>query len=526
MLVEAGLLLLVIFFYFYYEVTKQYGFFKERGVPFSKPAFPFGSDCTWKAFTGQIPMTNVDSYASKEFPKEKLFGYFAFGQPTFIVNDQELAKLVLIKDFEYFPDRRIITSDVKITQAFMLNLKGTEWKQVRSMMSGVFTSGKLKLMFKHIAKVGENFEEYITQVVEKGQEVDMKVVGGLMTLDSIATSGFGIETNSFKEPDNLFRVMALTLVGAPGYVSKFNMLRLLLRVIFPKLASLLKIEFTNPKALHFFSEIVRKTYKQRIESGYRRNDIIDLIVDELKASTSTKETKKEKVYESEFERDAEINTSDIKGIQESRFDEETIMISNAILFFFAGFETTSSGFAICTHQLVMHPEVQEKVHAEIDDVIGETDTITFDMVQNLKYMDCFISECFRHQNFVTSLERCCVKDYRVPGTDITIPKGKFVKVVTTNMTFSDKNFKNPTEFDPDNFAPENKPNKFGLMIFGQGPRNCVGMRYALLTLKLALLYLLRKHRLVKGTKTNDKLEVDVTNFNVFKGGVFMKMESR
>ena len=347
-----------------------------------------------------------------------------------------------------------------------------------------------------------------------------------MTLDSIATSGFGIETNSFKDQNNMFRVMALTLVGAPGYVSKFLMIKVVLRVISPKLASLFKIETINPKALQFFSEIVRKTYKQRMESGYRRNDIIDLIVDELKASKSAREAKKEKVYESEFERDAEIDTSDIKGIQESRFDEETLMISNAILFFFAGFETTSSGFAMCTHQLVMHPEIQEKILDEIDEVIGETDTITFEMVQNLKYIDNFIFECFRHQNVITALERTCVKDYRVPGTDIVIPKGRLVKVVTKNMTFSDKNFKNPTEFDPDNFATENKPNKFGLMMFGQGPRNCVGMRYALLTLKLALLYLLRKHRVVRGTKTNDKLEVDVSNINVFKGGVFMKVERR
>ena len=71
----------------------------------------------------------------------------------------------------------------------------------------------------------------------------------------------------------------------------------------------------------------------------------------------------------------------------------------------------------------------------------------------------------------------------------------------------EKNFKNPTVFDPENFAPENTPNKFGLMMFGQGPRNCIGMRYALLAIKIALVFLLRKYRLVPSAKTTEEIEV-------------------
>jgi cytochrome P450 len=71
----------------------------------------------------------------------------------------------------------------------------------------------------------------------------------------------------------------------------------------------------------------------------------------------------------------------------------------------------------------------------------------------------------------------------------------------------EKNFKNPAVFDPENFAPENAPNKFGMLMFGQGPRNCIGMRYALLAIKVALVHLLRKYRLVPCAKTTEKIEV-------------------
>ena len=47
-------------------------------------------------------------------------------------------------------------------------------------------------------------------------QVESKDAGGKMTLDSIATAGFGIQTNSFDNPKNHFRVQALTLVGHPG----------------------------------------------------------------------------------------------------------------------------------------------------------------------------------------------------------------------------------------------------------------------------------------------------------------------
>ena len=75
-------------------------------------------------------------------------------------------------------------------------------------------------------------------------------------------------------------------------------------------------------------------------------------------------------------------------------------------------------------------------------------------------------------------ERMCTKDYLVPETNITIPKGRMVKVFFTPIENSKKNFKNPEKFDPDNFLPENNPNKFGYMTFGQGPRACPGKLYA------------------------------------------------
>ena len=203
------------------------------------------------------------------------------------------------------------------------------------------------------------------------------------------------------------------------------------------------------------------------------------------------------------------------------------MLSNALIFLFAGFDTTSMGIGMIANKLALYPDLQEKVFDEMEEVLGDADTmITFDQIQSLKYMDMFIAESFRLQNVIVAHERLCTKDYTVPGTDIVIPQGRYVKIFIDDIASDAKNFVNPLDFDPENFNPENKPNKFGYMIFGQGPRNCIGMRYALLTLKYALVYMMRRHRLVRCAKTSEKLELDRNNLSVFATGSWVKFERR
>ena len=79
---------------------------------------------------------------------------------SLVINDLQLAKRILIKDFEHFTDRTDLgnTTDIEneadrvFRQSFIL-LKGDAWKTQRSIMTPVFTSGKLKLMFPLLAKV-------------------------------------------------------------------------------------------------------------------------------------------------------------------------------------------------------------------------------------------------------------------------------------------------------------------------------------------------------------------------------------
>ena len=205
MWIEICLSAVLILFYLYYYVTKQFHFFKNQGVPYLKGTFPFGSSNSWQCFTGKKSFKDLDTAAVEEYPGEKVLGYFILGQPVWLVDDEELGKRIIIKDFDYFMDRRVIDSEEKYLNSFLTNLRGNDWKKMRAIMSCVFTGGRLKLMTKHIANVGLNFEKYIDDIATKGVEVDSKEAGGKMTLDSIARAWFGIQENSFVNPDNQFR---------------------------------------------------------------------------------------------------------------------------------------------------------------------------------------------------------------------------------------------------------------------------------------------------------------------------------
>ena len=127
------------------------------------------------------------------------------------------------------------------------------------------------------------------------------------------------------------------------------------------------------------------------------------------------------------------------------------------------------------HFLMKFPEYQDKVAEEISNNLESHDgEVSYDFIESLKFTEMFIKESMRFGNLMTSHERECTKDYKIPDTDIIIPKGRIVHVYFKNIVNDEKNFVNPNTFYPENFSSENHTNKFSFQSFGQGPRACPG----------------------------------------------------
>jgi len=358
--------------------------------------------------------------------------------------------LIAIKDADYFVDR--ITFGLKYTESktevekvfglFLTNLTGEAWKKMRNLATPVFTSGKLKLMAPHLNKCALNMVEMLESVTI-GEVLDAKEIYGKYTLDSIATSGFGIESNSFKDPENIFRINAMKLTRDPKYSSLMDIPKFLLLFLMPKASSILGLTFLDRKMTQFYMDIIRRTMDSRRKTGVRRNDMIDLFLDEL-----------------DKDRDEDIFTKE---------ELELGFVSTAILFFFAGFDTTSNTLSLVVHALIHHPEIQEKLRDEIEEVIGDSDIVTTEHLKDIKVLESIIHESMR-KYMPMAIQRVCTKDYKIPDTNFIIPKG-------LNLTLLPKKnecFANPEVFDIENFTESDSFNKFGYTGFGQGPRNCIG----------------------------------------------------
>uniref|UniRef100_A0AAG5CPE9 Cytochrome P450 n=1 Tax=Anopheles atroparvus TaxID=41427 RepID=A0AAG5CPE9_ANOAO len=194
-------------------------------------------------------------------------------------------------------------------------------------------------------------------------------------------------------------------------------------------------------------------------------------------------------------------------------DEEILQQSVTILL--AGNDTTAIG--LCNHLtlLAMHPEVQEKVRREIMDVFpdsGELET-TPEALNQLTYLEQCILEAQRVCPSVPILGRSSNDDVEVEG--VLIPRG-------TNFLFSmwamhrRKEIWGPDadRFDPDRFSPERSKGRHphAFAPFSLGMRDCIGKRYALLSMKLAMVHLLRNFRFHTHLRYEEmEFKFDITN---------------
>lgn len=94
----------------------------------------------------------------------------------------------------------------------------------------------------------------------------------------------------------------------------------------------------------------------------------------------------------------------------------------------------------------------------------------------------FVAEALRLHPAAMTTEKLCTKNYTINNDNhapVTIEVGTPIIIPTYALHRDEKHFKNPTKFDPERFAPENKNNitKCTFMPFGEGPRACLGKYY-------------------------------------------------
>ncbi|XP_046449158.1 cytochrome P450 4c3-like isoform X2 [Daphnia pulex] len=182
------------------------------------------------------------------------------------------------------------------------------------------------------------------------------------------------------------------------------------------------------------------------------------------------------------ETNADFNDDDI------REEVDTVM--------FAGHDTTASAMTWFLYCIAKHPEHQQMVMEEVDQVFGgdaERPCSTQDAAQ-LKYLECCIKETLRLYPSVPAVMRSLTEDIDIGG--YTLPAGVSVALMIYGMHHSPLVYPDPEAFKPERFLPENCVGRhpYAFIPFSAGPRNCIGQKYGILEIKIVLANLMRQFR--------------------------------
>uniref|UniRef100_A0A1B0GA00 Cytochrome P450 n=1 Tax=Glossina morsitans morsitans TaxID=37546 RepID=A0A1B0GA00_GLOMM len=486
----ALMLLLVALLYVY--LTYRYRYWLRHGVIYVKPTpivGNLGPLLRMQSASAHMMQTIYNYSAAQDRP---FVGIYIFHRPALLLRDPELIKRILSKDFPKFSNRFLNTDYYgdPLASRNLFFLKNPHWKEVRSKLTPFFTSWKMKQMFPLVEEVGLNLNEYLLKMPLNGEnsfQLELKELCALYTTDVIATVAFGIQANSFKYPNGEFRRNGREIFN-------FSTTRaLMFRVVFflPYLMPYLGLKVVSTKQTEFLRSTMNPILKEREESGIKRHDLIDILI-ELK------------------------NQSKTQSRQDDLKFEGDVLVAQAALFFTAGFESTSATMSFALYELAKNPEMQERLRKEIRDALNESrGEISQQIIESLEYMQMIIDETLRLYPPVPFLDRECSlpkgQSYPLePFHSFAIPAGMPVYTPVYALHMDPKYFPQPHEFQPERFSPERKKliTPYTYMPFGLGPHACIGERFTMLQAKIGLLNFLRNHRVTLGEKSVKNIKLD------------------
>ncbi|XP_033217287.1 cytochrome P450 4C1-like isoform X2 [Belonocnema kinseyi] len=164
---------------------------------------------------------------------------------------------------------------------------------------------------------------------------------------------------------------------------------------------------------------------------------------------------------------------------------------------FGGHDTTATIISFVLLMLALHPDIQAKAYDEIYNNFGSDDPevspLDYKDLLKLEYLERVIKETLRLFPVSPILLRKITEDLNIGA--YTIPKGCSAALSIFVLHRDEKYWPNPLKFDPDRFLPEevDKRHPFSFIPFSGGPRNCIGLLFAMMSMKVILTTILRKY---------------------------------
>jgi cytochrome P450 len=331
----------------------------------------------------------------------------------------------------------------------LVTSEGDFWRGQRKLIQPAFHRQRLDAIFAMMVDRVTDCARKLADAARAGIATDVGPIFSQLTLDIIARAMFSTDVE-----------------GAAAQVSRHiaTLNEYALRMLRQPWLFLLPRRFPTPfnhrqyHALRSLNEIVFGIIKSRRHHPDRHDDLLAMLLSACDEETG-------------------------RGMTDQQLRDEVMTI------FVAGHETTANAMTWLTYLVSQHPEVEQRLLAEID---GQwpAEGLTSANVTRFTYARQVIEESLRVYPTIWSIGRRCNEADEIGG--FRIPEGMNLVVPIFHFHWSGRYWKEPQRFDPDRFSPERRPPADPMIYFpfGAGPRSCIGNHFALqeLAIMTAILY--------------------------------------
>uniref|UniRef100_UPI002146ABCD cytochrome P450 4C1-like n=1 Tax=Vanessa atalanta TaxID=42275 RepID=UPI002146ABCD len=360
--------------------------------------------------------------------------------------------------------------------------EGAKWHQRRKILTTAFHFNILQHFSTILVENSEKLVESLRSETDKsGTDIYPFITS--MALNSICETAMGISLDKetkdigIKYKDAIHTLGTYLLYRAQRFWLHPN-----------PFFNLSAVGRSQKKLLNEIRSFRDHVIKQRRQNGTYKNLHRDVMNERENDITGQKKRLAMLDLLLEIEEKGEI---DIEGINE---EVDTFM--------FAGHDTSACALQFAFMLMANHPEVQDKILEECRQIFGTSDRKpTMSDLADMKYLECCIKETLRLYPPVFFFMRYCKEDLKLKN--YVCPVGTDFAIFVFELHRRSDQFVEPLKFRPERFQEEPTWHPFAYIPFSAGPRNCIGQKFAMMEIKLAISAVLQQYRLLPVTKPED-----------------------
>lgn len=367
--------------------------------------------------------------------------------PAYLLNHPDLVHDVLVTGSPGFMKGPTMQAAKLVLGESLLTSEGEYHRRQRRMIQPIFHHDR-------IAGYGAAMVEHAVRTCDRwraGQALDVHREMAGLTLSVVGATLFGTDVEA-EEARSVGQALALQLSMFGRVFSP--LFRLSMRLPLPS-----NRRFERSKVA--LDAVIDRMIADRRSSGATGEDVLSLMIRAQQDGT---------------------------GMTNAQVRDE------AMTLFLAGHETTSTALTWTWYLLSQHPQVEAKLHAELDEVLGGSRPTVAD-VPRLRFTEMVLTESMRILPPAWAIGRRALADHRANA--YVIPAGSVVIVSPYLVHHDPRWYEDPEAFVPERWTDEERARRprYAYLPFGAGPRMCVGEHFARLEAVLILATIAQRSRL-------------------------------